>query len=229
MPAIIDWSNQNSGFLTLVLFVLTLAFGWVSGIFKALMHKPDFKIGLLPVPTFICTYPTEQQFNQENTHRTAAVVYLKITNIGAAPAQITSVRLGYHNHSFKYTFLWYWLNQISSIGDFGHTVGENLRVFPFLFQKSVLLPQTVHTYLQAGQETNGIVYFEQPHSWGSYRPRVKNKKTNVLIRVTDAYGNNYSKSFKIDVVDIDYARKFNCNFGNTLALVDEHPIETWIQ
>lgn len=229
MPSIIDWTNQNSGFLTLVLFLFTLMVGWASGIFKTLMHKPKFKIGLLPVPTFLCTHPTENKFNQEETHRTAAVIYLKVTNVGSAPAQIVSVLLGYHNYAFKYTFLWFWLHPTSSIGDFGHTVGENLRVFPFLFQKSILLPQTIHTYLLSGQETNGVVYFEQPQSWGSYRPRIKNGKSNIKVRVIDSYGKRYSKSFQIDVVEINYARKFSSNFGNTLALLDEHPIEAWVQ
>ena len=229
MQSIIDWTNLNSGFLTLVLFFATLILGWASGIFKALMHKPKFKIDLLPNPTFICTYPTTKNLDQKDTHRTAAVIYLKVTNIGAAPAQINSVQLGYHNYSLKYTFLWYWLNTTPSIGDFGHTIGDNLRIFPFLFQKSILLPQTIHTYLQSGQEAKGIVYFEQLESWGGFKPRIKNGKTKIKIRVIDSYQKVYSGVFQINIVDIEYAKKFNTNFGNTLALLDEHQIEEWNQ
>jgi len=229
MQSAIDWTNQNSGFLTLVLFLLTLFLGWISGIFKALMHKPKFQIGVMDAPTFLCTFATSNSSIDSETHRTAAVIYLKTTNIGSAPSQIISVQLGYHNHSFKYTFLWYWLDTAPSVGDFGHTIGDNVRVFPFLFQKSYLLPQTIHTYLQPGQNTKGVVYFEQPESWGSFRPSIKNGKAKVKIRITDSYGKHYSKVFKLQVVDLDYARKFNGNFGKTLSLLEENPIEEWSQ
>ena len=102
-------------------------------------------------------------------------------------------------------------------------------MFPFLFQTSILLPQTIHTYLQSGQETKGVVYFEQPESWGGFRPRLKNGQASIKVRVIDSYGKRYSKSFQLDVVEFDYAKKFNSNFGNTLALLDEHPIEEWVQ
>lgn len=229
MKAIIDWTNQNAGFLTLILFLVTLVIGWVSGIFRALMHKPKFKIALLPGPTFICTSLTEKEFNQSKTHRTAAVIYLKVTNIGTAPSQIVKVRLGYHNYSFKYRFLWFWLDSTPSIGDFGHTIGENVRLFPFLFQKSALLPQEISTYLQSGQDTKGIVYFEQPESWGGFLPLSKNGKVKVKILVTDSLGKNYSTTFRLDTVELQYAKKFNKKFGQTLSMIEDNPLEEWNQ
>lgn len=229
MKEIIDWTNQNSGFLTLILFVTTLMLGWVSGIFRALMHKPKFQIEINEGPTFISNFPTEREFKDKKTHRTAAAIYLSVTNKGTAPAQIKSVRLGYHNRSVKYTFLWYWLNSTPSIGDFGHTIGENLRVFPFLFQKNYLAAHPISTYLQSGQHTNGVVYFEQPESWGGFMPREKNGQTKIKLLVIDSFGNKYAKTFAISVVKLEYARKFNSNFGNTLTLMEEHPLEEWGQ
>lgn len=229
MKEIIDWTNQNSGFLTLILFVSTLVLGWVSGIFRALMHKPKFQLEINEGPTFISIFPTEKEFNERKTHRTAAAIYLSVTNTGTAPAQIVSVRLGYHNYSFKYTFLWFWLNSTPAIGDFGHTIGENLRVFPFLFQKNHLAAYSDSTYLQSGQHTIGVVYFEQPKSWGGFKPRVKNGQTKIKILVKDSFGKRYAKTFAINVVKLEYARKFNSSFGNTLSLMEEHPLEEWSQ
>lgn len=229
MQVVIDWANQNSGFLTFILFIVTLVLGWTSGIFRALMHKPRFKIGINEGPSFICSFTTEKQLNGAETHRTAAVIYLSVTNTGTAPAQIVSVRLGYHNYSFKYTFLWFWLNSTPAIGDFGHTIGENLRVFPFLFQRNHLAAHPASTYLQSGQNTIGVVYFEQPESWGGFKPRVKNGKSKIKVLVKDSFGNRYAKTFTINVVELDYAKKFNSNFGNTFYLIEEHPLEEWNQ
>lgn len=229
MQTIIEWTNQNSGFLTFILFFATLALGWLSGIFRALKFKPQFKIGINEGPTFISSFTTEKEFNGFKTHRTAAVIYLSITNIGTAPAQIITVRLGYHNYSFKYTFLWLWLKNTPALGDFGHTIGENLRIFPFLFQKNHLSAHPVCTYLRSGQEAKGVVYFEQPESWGGYVPRVKNGKVKINVLVRDSLGNKYAKVFSINFVELEYAKKFNSNFGNTLTIMDEHPLEEWMQ
>lgn len=229
MQVVIDWTNQNSGFLTLILFAITLVLGWASGIFRALMHKPKFKIGLITGPSFLSSFSAGKEHKGAETHRTAAAIYLSVTNVGTAPAQIVSVRLGYHNYSFKYTFFWFWLNSTPAIGDFGHTIGENLRIFPFLFQKNYLMAHPASTYLQPGQETIGVVYFEQPESWGGFKPRAKNRRAQIKILVKDSLGNRYANTFTVDVVDLDYAKKFNSNFGNTLSLIEENPLEEWSQ
>jgi hypothetical protein len=229
MQILIDWTNHNAGFLALILFVFTLILGWFSGIFRTLRHKPKFKLNISEVPTFISTFETIKEFKGSKTHRTAAVVYLTVTNIGTAPAQIISVDLGYHNYSFKYTFLWDWIHGTPAIGDFGHTIGENLRIFPFLFQKNSHSLTHGVTYLQSGQDAKGIVYFEQPESWGGFKPRIKNNKTKIRILVKDSFGNKYTKNFHINVVDLEYAKKFNSNFGTTLSLMEENPIENWEQ
>ncbi len=229
MNEIINWSNLNSGFLSLSIFIFTLFLGWVSGIFKKLMYKPEFIIDLMQGPTFCCTFETGKKFEDKDTHRTAIVLYLSIKNIGTAPSEISRIEVGYHNSSFKYSFLWFWLKQTTSLGDFGHTIGEKLRIYPFLFQQSSLLPQDIVTYLKSGQSTKGVVYFEQPESYGSFSPRIIKKKTKIKVKVYDVFNNSYSKVFLAPIVDIEYAKKFNKNFGCTLSEMENNPIEEWNQ
>lgn len=52
------------------------------------------------------------------------------------------------------------------------------------------------------------MYFEQPESWGGFKPRVKNGWAKVKVQVIDGYGKRYSKLFKLEIVDITYAKKF---------------------
>jgi len=229
MNEIISWSNQNSGFLSLSIFLFTLFLGWVSGVFKKLRYKPQFIIDLMQGPTFCCTFDAGNKHKDFDSHRTAIVLYLSIKNIGTAPSEISRIEVGYHNSSFKYSFLWFWLKQTTSLGDFGHTIGENLRIYPFLFQQSSLLPQEIVTYLKSGQSTKGIVYFEQPESYGTFCPRNKNEKTKVKIKVYDVFNNSYSKTFWVPIVALGYAKKFNKKFGCTLSEMEDNPIEEWDQ
>ena len=34
-----DWANQNQGFLAIILFLISLFIGWISGLFKWLFEK----------------------------------------------------------------------------------------------------------------------------------------------------------------------------------------------
>lgn len=224
---IIRWTNENSGFLTLLLFLVTLFFGWISGIFKHLRHRPNFILNLIPGPTFCCTFNTGRKYESYDSKRTAIVIYLTIKNIGSASSQIEKIQVGYHNHTFKYSFLWFWLNTTISLKDFGHTMGDNLRHYPFLIQKSILLPQNNVTYLKNGQSTSGIVYFEQPESYGGFVPRVKNGKVKINVKVYDIYNKSYTKTFWIPIVDLDYAKKFNEEFGQSLEKIEHGEIEEW--
>ncbi len=227
MNCIVEWTNDNSGFLTLLLFLTTLFLGWVSGIFQKLRYRSNFILELTAGPTFCCTFNTGKKYQGQNTHRTSIVIYLSIKNIGTAPSEIHRVNIGYHNHSFKYRFLWFWLVQTTSLRDFGHTIGENLRVYPFLIQKSTLLPQENITYLLSGQSSKGIVYFEQAESYGSFLPRVKNGKIKVKVKVFDVFNKCFSSTFWIPIVDLEYAKKFNVEFGNTLKSMEENKLEEW--
>ena len=208
LTLIADWSNNNSGFLTLIIFIITLILGWTSGIFRALLRKPNFIIEVLPGPTFCCTMPTGRKYNGHDTHLTAIALYLSITNTGSAPAEVSGVHIAYHNYSFRYSFLWFWLrDQITALKDFQVAIGnDDIKVYPFLFQESFLLPTKRDTYLRQGQKTNGVVYFEQRESWGSFLPRARHGKIKIKICVLDSYRRKYKKLSDIPFVDIEEAK-----------------------
>ena len=227
MSELINWTNNNSGFLTLLIFFTTLFLGQISGIFQRLQFRPNFELELIPGPTFCSTFNTGKKHNNYDTHQTAIVIYLSIKNTGTAPSEIQQIHLVYHNYTFKYTYFWFWIKPITSLRDFAHTIGENLRVYPFLIQKSTLLPQENITYLRSGQSEKGIVYFEQSESYGGFQPRIKNEKVKIKIKVFDIFDRSYAKTFWIPKVDLTYAQKFNEEFGQTLAKMEMSEIEEW--
>lgn len=212
----------------LIIFCTTIFLGWASGILRALQRKPKFEFSLNQGPTFVCSFETERTHNNQKTHRTAIALYIKIKNVGSAPSSISKVQVGYHNYSFKYSFFWFWLNTVPALCDFGHTVGENLRVFPFLLQASAIGPYNTDTYLLEGKETNGVVYFEQEESFGSFFPRKDdNGLVKIKVAIWDAFGKKHSKIFKINSVELFRARKFNPEFGNFLEHLRSKDIEEW--
>jgi hypothetical protein len=224
---IVNWSNQNSGFLTLSIFFSTILLGWLSGIFKALRRKPKFQLSLNEGPTFLCTFPTGRKINGNEAHRTVITLYLTVKNVGSAPSTLSKVIVGYRNHLPEYAFRRFWLNQVPSLRDFGHTVGKNLRVYPFLIQASFLKIHVADAYLREGQETKGIAYFEQEESWGGALPRKRNNTVNVKVKIFDVYGKSHSKRFNIPIVSLEHARLFNPEFGNFLENLRNTDREKW--
>lgn len=219
------WSNANQGLLTIILFLLTLFLGWVSGIFAALRRRPRFRIRLIDGPTFCCTFQTGAKHGNFDVHRSAFALYLHISNAGSASSSIDAVHIGYHWHIMpfslqwmRYRLGWSWLtDQAVAIQDFQAQIGENVKIYPFLFQRSILSGTSAETFLEVGQSTNGVVYFEQTDSWGGCFPSAKNGMVKVKVRVIDAFGGRHTKSFHIASLSPDEARKFNPSFGRTLA------------
>lgn len=218
------WTNENQGVLTVVLFIVTVIFGWFSGIFSALRRKPKFKIETIPGPTFSCTYLTGNKHNEYDAHQTAIAIYVYISNIGAAPSSIHKIRIAYHWNLTPWSFIWlkntigwFWIeHQAVAITDFQVKIGDSIKVYPFLTQKSYLSPAKSETFLEVGQSTNGVVYFEQPESWGGCFPKSDKQQVKVKIEVTDAFGRRHKATVRIPAVSLEEARKYNPEFGNTL-------------
>jgi hypothetical protein len=210
-----EWANKNSGFTAIIIFAITLFLGWISGIFKALRKKPKFKISLLETPTFCSTLETGKKYKGMDIHKTAISLYLKVSNIGSAPSQISEVKVGYKNYDPRYILKKFWLHQTVIVKDFQQKLGNHVRVFPFLIQKNYLIPDKIDTYLNIGSEVNGIVYFEQPLSFGGFRPRIKNNKIKIIVKIKDAFGKYHSNNFWVPCIDIEEARKYNSEFGKT--------------
>ena len=218
--------NDNQGVLTLSLFVLTLLFGWISGIFKTLRRKPDLKISTLLGPTFACVFGTGKKYNGYDTHCTSIALYLKISNVSMSPTTITHIKVEYRQNLFPKNIVnlllkrvkWFYIDQQSiAISDFQASIGENIKLYPFLFQKSAVSGESASTYLEPGRSTNGVAYFEQPECWGGYFPRSRNFRTKVKIVIVDSFGRRYRHVTTIDRVTLANAREYNPQFGMTQA------------
>lgn len=219
------WLNDNQGVAGAAIFIATLLFGWLSGIFSALRRKPKFKVQLIQGPTFCCTYPTGAIEGEFKVHRTGIALYLAVSNVGSAPSSIESVAVGYHCHIrpfsrawLKYRVGWLWLtDQIAAIHDFQANIGDNIKFYPFLIQRSTLSGHSADTYLQPGQSANGVVYFEQSDSWGGFFPSPTAKGVRVKVALRDTFGTRHTSKFHIPAVAMNEARKYNPSFGKTLA------------
>ena len=219
------WLNNHTGVLAVIIFFATLFLGWITGIFSSLRRKPKFKASLLDGPTFSCTYVTGKTKNEHDVHRTGIALYLSVANIGSSAASLRNVSVAYHWNIkpvsllwFKYSLGWFWLHdQTAALTDFQGKIGEYTKVYPFLTQDTTLIPHKTVTYLNIGQSTNGVVYFEQQDSWGGCSPKGKKDIIKIKVMLHDSFGKKHTYKLKIPVVSMDYARKYNPSFGKTLA------------
>lgn len=219
------WMNSNQGVVSGSIFISTLVLGWASGIFGALRRRPKFKISTLPGPTFSCTYATGATHNNYEVHRTGIAVYLRIANIGTAASMIEQVSIGYHWNIkpisrlwLKYAIGWHWLkNPTVALSDFQVQIGDNIKFYPFLLQKSGISGGQAETFLEPGRSSSGVVYFEQRDSWDGCFPKSHNKEVLLKISVTDIRGKKHQRKLKIPAVELSEAKKFNPEFGRTLV------------
>lgn len=219
------WSNDNQGALSVGIFLITIAFGWISGIFSALRRKPKFRITSISGPTFCCTFLVGRQHDGYEIHRTGIALYLKIANIGSAPSSFENISIGYHWHLkpfgyqwVKNTLGWFWLeNETVSLTDFQIKIGESIKVYPFLNQKNHLIDLKSDTFLESGRSTTGVVYFEQDDSWGGCFPKANNGVVRMKVRVRDVFGKNHYAKLDVTATTIEDARRYNPSFAKTLA------------
>jgi hypothetical protein len=217
---IINWCNDNSGFLSLILFLLTFIIGWFSGFFKSIIIRPKFRIEGLKQCTFCTIIDLNELYKDLPVHKTAFVVYLKISNIGNISSSIHKIQLGYYKSDFKTKFFSKrrWVNETISKEDFKIelTDSEKLKVYPFLTQKNQLLPKEVDTFLEIGKQITGVSYFEEYEAYGNLMPRLeKNNFVDIKIKIFDVYGNIFSEKLKIKYVEPTEALKYNSYFGQT--------------
>ena len=107
LEQVIKWTNDNSGFLSLILFLLTFFIAWISGLFRSLTQKPKFKIRVIDSCSFGTTFDLNRQHEGYPVTKTAFAIYLEITNIGNAPSSIGKIKLGYILSDFTPRFLLY--------------------------------------------------------------------------------------------------------------------------
>lgn len=232
---LIDGLNRNQGVVSVGIFVVTLFLGWVSGIFSTFRRKPKLRIELIPGPTFSCTFLTGKKYGNFEIHRTAIALYLKIANVGSAPTSIENLSIGYHWHLrpfswiwLRYRVFWSWLeHQAVALTDFQVKIGDNIKLYPFLFQRSIVSGGAAETYLEIGRSINGVAYFEQDESWGGFFPSPWRKRTRIIVAITDTFGSKHKRRFWIPVVELAEARKYNPSFGETLPALKRGPTPEW--
>lgn len=226
--ALINWTNQNSGFLTLVLFLVTALFGWITGIFRFLMHKPRFKLERIEGPTLCTVVATGEKHGEFDVHRTAFSIYLQVANIGSSEASITGVEAAFHWHVqpiswawLRYHILWFWVRHtVITMDDFQYNFGEKIKAYPSLLQGNTLTGKQSTTYLRTGESTNGVVYFELTDCWGGCFPTPRKDGTvKIRVAIVDSFNNKYKRTFKVPIVSLEEARKYNPSFAGTFATI----------
>ncbi|OSI34017.1 hypothetical protein [Neisseria dumasiana] len=222
---VVVWLNANQGVLSLAIFILTIILGWVSGIFSSLRRKPKFIISLLECPSFCCIYETGNEFNGYHAYRIGFVIYLDISNIGNNASSIKNIKIGYRWNLipfcplwWKYTLRLFWLKKPTiALEDFRVDIGNKVKIYPFLLQKNNLTFNEQDTFLEVGKSTSGVVYFEQPESWGGCQPKIVNNQISITIGVVDVFNKTYYLKTKIPVFTLEEAKKYNPLFGTTLS------------
>jgi hypothetical protein len=158
-------------------------------------------------------------------HRTGIALYLSVANVGTAASSLANISVAYHWHLHPFSALWLkysvgWFrltDQTAALDDFQVKIGESIKVYPFLTQKNHLSIFSPQTYLEVGQHTNGVVYFEQSDSWGGCFPSGKNGKVKIKVTVKDVFGRNHTRRFVIPAKTVEAAREYNPSFGTTLS------------
>jgi hypothetical protein len=219
---LINWLDSHRGTVQAIIALITLIGGWASGIFTALRHKPKFNIEMIGQPSFCCNFVTGEQRDGFEVHRTSIALYLTVSNIGFSPSDIKDISVGYKSMLRFYDLARinksldrYWLKPCIVRNDFYIEIQDDIKVFPFLIQNNVLVNLKSETYLNIGQSTNGIVYFEQSDSFGINRPKIHNNTVDLKIKVADVFGGKHYAKFKVPHVSLEEARKYNPSFGKT--------------
>lgn len=215
----VKWSNENSGFLSVVLFIATICISWISGLFSLIRNKPQFKIDIINQCTFYSTLILEKTYKGYPVHKTAFVIYCRITNIGYSASDIGDIQLVYQKSDRKrFLHKKQYVKETICSSDFRYEFKESgsTKVFPFLKQINQLIPNhNCETYLPVGNSKNGIIYFEEDEAYGNLYP-IKNKdKTTspIILEVKDVYGRTYKKKVNIKYVEPEEAFLYNPNFA----------------
>lgn len=234
MQEIKDWLNSNEGLLSLLLFIVSLIIGWISGIFRVLMQKPKFKVRIIPKMTFGTVYLTGEKYTPPmqgtyDLHKTAFAIYLEITNVGSASSDIGKIEIGYFRNNGKSTLFQkrIWIKETNILGDFSIPTLDGKQVLlRHLHQGNFNLDQKNDTYLPVGKSIVGVSYFEQPTSWGNHFPRLDdNELTDIKVVVKDAFENKYVAKAKVPMKDIKDCWRYNPSFGLTDQFYDKDQVK----
>ena len=226
----IKWTNDNSGFLSLILFVVTILLGWVSGLFNSLIKKPKLKIRFIEKASFYCFFETGNQYYhpqlKENfeLHQTGFAVYMSIANVGNMPTSIDKIYIGYYPNSAKRDFFRKninWLVQLHIFENFKLEFKDSVVLIPPLRGKNEFFMNKNDDNLEVGKSSVGVAYFEQEEAWGNFNPKTINNEgeINVIVRIRDIYGKNYNFKTVLKPKSLEEARKMNSTFGDMINII----------
>lgn len=223
LDIIIEWTNDNSGFLSLILFLATILYGWLSGLFSSLIKKPNLKVRFISKVSFYSTYSTNEKYEPKkgevyDVHKTGFVVYIVISNIGNMPTAIDKIYLGYKKNKKMNIFeksKFVWLSQWHAFTPFKTKMKNDSDLFYSTLRIKDYPTDTSDSYLRVGESITGTAYFEQVKAWGNYNPlQNEDKSTNIKLKIVDVYGNKFYSKYKLKFIELEKAREFNEYFGN---------------
>ena len=213
MSELAEWANNNSGWASILVFSLSIVLSTSVWVVKKLLSKPRLRLEDLKEPTFCSSFDAPGEIG--GSHRTAFLIYLKITNIGRAPTQVGDIHLGYRSteNADGESFRWL-LKETPMLEDFKLPMNDTeVKVFPFLKQRSSSINSETKTYLYPGEYVNGLVYFEQAPSKGLDYPYMDPDYLVITkIRVHDPTNNYWEIEVPIHKIEIDVIRKINPRF-----------------
>lgn len=220
---LIKWTNDNSGFLSVLLFLAAIVYGWGSGLFNSLIKKPKLKVRFIDKVSFYSFYFTGEKYEVKehnytyDLHKTGFVVYMSIANVGNMPTAIDKIYLGYlKNKKYKFWDKRIWLTQWHALEPFKIKMKNKTQIqVATLRIRDSENDNSNKSFINIGDSIVGIAYFEQETAWGNYNPITnEDKSANIKIRIKDTYGNNFYFKHKLKYMDLNKAREYNPNFGN---------------
>jgi len=232
MDYLIKWSNDNSGFLSLILFVFTIFFGWISGLFNSLIKKPKLKVRFIEKSSFYCFFMTGNKYYNPDSkeyfdlHQTGFAVYMSIANIGNIPTSIDKIFIGYYRN-FKRKKLFNkqinWLAQWQTLDNFKFEYRDKTILIPPLRIRNEYFMGQDNDSLEVGKSLVGVAYFEQVEAWGNYNPKLIDDKgtIKVVIKIRDIYGKKYCFKTTLKPKTLEEAKRINSSFGNVSNMAKE--------
>jgi len=220
MKNIIELANDNSGFLSLVLFIITIIFTWTSGILKSLIKKPNLKVKFLDKMTFYSILESDENFIPTNQIDTKAgfVLYVSISNIGYKKTTIDKVSLGYKKdkNSILFKNKFQWIFQCNPIVNFEINMSKGVKITlnSLLINVGSEKKSNINS-IEVGSNIIGTLYFEQLKVKNDPNPYQNIEGSiDVILQVEDIYGKSYKFKTKLSKVPIKQAIKYNSYFGN---------------
>ncbi len=220
---LIDICNKNSGFLSLLLFFLSLAIAFFSGFFRYINRKPRLIAEVIEGPTFYTEAPHHREENGKIYRTHCFALYLRVSNIGNAPTTLTRLKLRY---LWKPGPFGKWVtidHSTTSLSEFKHPIGCDIKIYPYLIQKMDLADRPDH-YITEGKSISGVIYFESEF-WGNCVPYSSKEITTVQILLLDTLGKSHNINVKVPIKEFNDVSKYNDSLGQSLLKDRESHID----